>query len=931
MTKKNTFLDRGSELLRKLKQHQTPTMGEFDVIAQINKNAELLEKLITDQAKSDQEKVTQTINLSAQNSELEKLLHVLEQRRSHGALKDFKRGMRTHVGIKHTQEDIRRYSKASYGDIIKTSDSPSNQIEARSERMTDIIGGLQTKIGSELDKDDINIEKIGRLNTRLEKAKQIQGVLSGASAYKRRMGTDIPSMYEAAGSYMDKIERERKADEIKDKAKSSGGNPFTLAKEIEEGTEAVKIAMKEFHDAVIENADNQDDLAKKFNEAKDSLDQKKAQLDYLNKHGISGETKGQILASMAGKGLQGLGTLGHVGSDMYSQWAIGRQLDTTRGSTAIAGLANTMYMDYRGAARGDMAALLKVRQQNYRQAMGFGNEIGDKAETAGMVGMGADVASTAANGLEGFSKGGWLGSIAGIFSSGGQAISNISGKAAKLESGATKADATIAATQTKLDQLEALQKIPAHLLQTAYDYTMSSFDATQGAGGQRGSILGTARDVGFLGKMAGHGIDKNEVLAMTAQGVSSLGAGFNASADLLQAGQTSARGQLNSAQYWSARGQLAQSGGGASDMAKILEAAVTGGLNSSKNILEMTQGISALASQDVGSGISTVSGVTSRMQSALDVMNETGVDKNVAVGLATKSIADADAAVRDRSMSISNMIRSGDLYGTFGKSAGTISGDVLLNTTASDIGTILGSKDLKQTMGKMGLGGFAKEVEDRINTKGSFTGPLSYANLAYEKGGIKDLAEMQAGQAIREKLGIYGYSDQEAQGIQDKVLNYNNLSKDDRSSLDLKWREVQRAKGEKNVIGVEEWRASLNLDPFKYREKGETQESTDAAMGAKQAAASADVSEYKQGMDEIKKAGGFSEIIATMKMSAEAIHPKKFESLMTTTDKLDKSIDKLSKVVDNLSGVLPNAAGIKGVRSGSANMNNQVDKDLGGN
>lgn len=202
------------------------------------------------------------------------------------------------------------------------------------------------------------------------------------------------------------------------------------------------------------------------------------------------------------------------------------------------------------------------------------------------------------------------------------------------------------------------RRIRSHQMQSYYNQGLSLYGNTQGLGqagiGLQEQLL---NNKGTLSKLAGVGVSPGEAAQMAVQmraaGSFSANEGINV---LHGAGLAAQRGQLSKSEFTSMSTELMGAGGSSSNLEDIIAAATAKGMDNSKNIGQMVSSTLQLSSSMATLGVAGTSAVSNMLSSATQGLVDKGVNKNLAVGMATAGLGNYDRAISDTGFNLGNIV-----------------------------------------------------------------------------------------------------------------------------------------------------------------------------------------------------------------------------------------------------------------------------------
>lgn len=907
---RKTIEGKYSELIKSHKQRDKPSKTERDAEYYYKESKDHLDYLHhhLGEAKTREEQDDYLQDISSVYGELktrEADYYKQQADRQKSTHKSFQSSMftATRRGSMHEQINVQRHA-TSFGDAYQMAYGVSgvgvlegqvlkerDLVERKRAALQEATAGLQPGDST---------KKIERYARNLDISVASLGKKEAALDVQRREGIDtrgvLAQTQEVAERARGRISQEQIRADIKSGAVTGSDIEARLAK----SSQALIEAQEAFAKALKTGEGNIAELGEAAVRAAGDTQELEAQHQELKSQGLSG-----FGGSKLGRGLATAAKVAQVGGDvvsagasMYSQWAIGRDMDTSNLRGRLMGVANQRFDDARAASQGDMASLMRLGR--YAESAHFGTTISGKAEgaaVAGAVGSGlSTVGSATTGGLAGGVAGGPWGALAGFLSGAASGTAQTSGQIAKIQSGAVGAEAFLDAEGTKRQELTAMDYQTAAVKQVAMDHTRNSWRAAAGAGSSMGGILKTTRDSGFLADMAlTHGLNLDQVNNLTQAGVGALGKQFR-TGDMGAAGTAYRSGILSSPeQYMQLRGEISQTGGGKGDLEKILKAAVASGMDSSKNVMEMVRSMGDLSAASSVGGYSTFGGTSTRVMATIGALKEAGVAENMRTGAAANIVSRQDDIARNRGNTVADFMMSYDMIGR-GFKPGTLAGEATATMTASEAQELMsilegsGSEKEKNTqIGKRGFKGLIGKTaeETRNNIRGQARSSLKKSIIA---------------EAPNWSFG--GKTAEEGKFLLDTVLkdfDGQDISEEDYNKADSIFAEAQRVSG-KPVTSLKAWTAAGGLKNPKLGQipdsSGKTGKTADVSVGADAAAAYGQLTMYNKGLEAVN--GNLGEIVTSMAKAAQTLDPEMFKPLRDSSKNLDASVSNLVIAVNAL-------------------------------
>jgi hypothetical protein len=843
--------------------------------------------------------------------------------------KMYRRGVRTALGSRATKEDIARhqYSTANYGIASAIASQPSiilqTQIEAaqsgRYALNQDILKESRqlSYTGTSAEDKKRLISSLSTKWQQLEAFAQQEGIAKAGIAIQKRQGTDLASIYESSAGIIKKqidqrIVRETQAGEY--------GSVSKINKEFDEKLAQLTKSFEKLNSVIHDATSTEEEkiaAEKQHKQAREEYDKAELKKEAAGAGGVGGSKWG-ARALMAADILGAAGAVTQAGGAGYRQWAIKREMDTVRLQTGFMGIANQRYQDAQAAAGGDMAAILRIQRGTYQDAIKFGEKISEKEYSASKteaIGGGMSTAANIAKGViagaavggaggaiiggVGAVPGAIVGGIVGGIGAGVSGVTQTSGRIAELQSGAIKAAAFQDAFNTKMAKSEAELMMSTAVQQKAMDFTRSSWGSTSGAGVGRAGILKTLRSEGFQQNLvAEYGMGQEELLGLTQAGLHGLGKQFR-TGDIDRAGKFSRGGFGSSEQYMAIRSQIAQTGGTKDNLETIMRNAVAAGMDSSKNLADMTRTMSSMASFSSAGGVSTFGGAAAGVAASIEALRKSGVNEAMAPGAAGLAGEQINASLNRRAVDIPSLVQSARML-KLGLKPGTVAGEAAAKMKPEQIRTLLATLEDKNAT--------EDQKQRAIEEAGQYKWLKGSDKDAASK--VRELSTISIQKAIMDKNQGFAW-DKEDQKLHDDYINpekRKRMSRADRRRAEAIFQaQSQAVEGRVEKIeafaGFEASRTAMQKGaaaqrgiPYKLPEE-------DAGLQADRAGALAGLTQYAAGLKEIN--GSFDKILGTMSREAKNLDPENFKKMVeASAGHLDVSVKALAGVVDRLTGKL---------------------------
>jgi len=435
-------------------------------------------------------------------------------------------------------------------------------------------------------------------------------------------------------------------------------------------------SLKELNEQIKEAAQELGALKESFAEGKKPLDdfnkEAGAVADKLTK--LEAQEKA-VQGAGGGRGpydeMRGNMGVARAGIDALRATTINQPIQALNVKAQMAQAQNEQFHTIDAALHGDMSALGMLGSGAFGNAAGFARQqqLSQKILQTGEAG--ADILDAGAEagliGAKGFSLGNLGGGTVEGAGRAAQALAhgaiNAGVRVSDVAQGVTAGETSVQAYQAAMNAQRTIMEVPSELRQSYFDYGKNVTAATRSAGGGREKMMGDLMDMkpgGFMSNMADMGVDPNRAAGMIAQGSAEQGSAFSTK-QIGTARNLERGGYGNMEESMRRMSTLANTGGAnnANDsMGKIMEEAVSKGMDSSKAISLMTDGISHLAQSGgtAASGVDGTAGITQLLGRALGQADgRSDVNRSTA---AVGAINTATEALGDTSVSYTNMVRN---------------------------------------------------------------------------------------------------------------------------------------------------------------------------------------------------------------------------------------------------------------------------------
>ena len=667
--KKNTFLVRGEEAQRE--RHSAS--AEYEV----NRREEEVMRKAAEQAHLEgrlEEAAMYTAQ--ANSSRVSADIQDITSREHRGVIdKQFRRSVRTAINTRSTKEDVARHmqSTANYGAASESAHRYSTselhgQLSSVQEQRGDLRQGIlaDSRTMTNMDRSPTDrAAAAAALSTKwqsLESLAHQEGTAKAGLAIQKRQGVDLASIYENTAGVLARAKKDTIAQEaISGKYGSSATITDDFNKKLKELSQSFDQLTTVLHDSTA-TLDQKNAAEKAHKKAADEFDNASLKKAAIDKAGVP--TGGWATAASL---IQSAGVIAQAGGAIGRQWGVTREMDRTQMMTGYIDIANARFFDNVAASQGDAAAIGRIKGGQHKRSLAFASKMGDRevaasfteAAGAGLMVGGALLAGGLA--LSSTGVGATVGiplmaaGVGALIASQAGGIEQTSGKVAKLQSGAARAGAELPAFHADKALFAAERASKDYVNQIALDYTMNTNLATRGAGGGRTKLMEELRDPGFMKTMAGLEIDKEGMLSLGRTGIAHLGGQFRGKEDIQRAGELSKMGLTSSPEeYLGLRGQTERAGVGPKGLEEILQKAVAAGLDTSKHIGELVQGIGSIAS--VRGGVSTFGGAAENMALTVQGLRAGGMSQSMAVQAAADINMSLSSAASDKGLTIQNLV-----------------------------------------------------------------------------------------------------------------------------------------------------------------------------------------------------------------------------------------------------------------------------------
>lgn len=680
---KGLLSSRGMELLKARQERlQTKSVGEVRVINKITQDLSEIDKIIQAADGAIDDRLKQVKFLSERAEESKKLLQQLEQQRRHGAEKQFSSTMRTAMSGSAVSQDINSVTRSptSFSSALELARSMSaSDIQSEQERNRRLAVRQSSRIAETSQDVSGNEDKlIAQLKVR-ERAINQAGLYQAAMGAQKKLGLDPESRYYSAHETAQKTERDLTHMGIRADVRSGAiGDKQEVEKQLQSAMQKLIQTFEKLSSVTDKSSKEAAELADQFDQTASEIDKHKTALSEMNRMGGGG---GAGMFSLIGN----LGTLGMAGAQAYRHVGVTSELAQMQNRVGFANVQNSRFSDALGGTRGDMAALRRVLSGQAAGEAGFGLEMGNReglasaTEFGGQVGRAVGASEDALLSVKGVGnsvmraiKGAPAAGIGAAVNVGAGAMAEASPEYLRAIQMGTdygkqipQGQTALQAAQTYRQLQDAINQIDDISTQGARDYSFNVGMSSRGLGGGREGLMGQLMDPSYRMGLAEVGMTDSDIARATSSGTGALGRQFRAS-DIGRGGELSRLGMMQSPdQYMGLLGQLSGSGGGSGNLETILKNAVANGMDSSKNIVEMVQGITSISQRSAEAGINTIAGSTQVMGRSLDQLIGGGMNPNMAAGVAQRSSQVAGDLTSNKGMDIYNAVEFAELQKMF--------------------------------------------------------------------------------------------------------------------------------------------------------------------------------------------------------------------------------------------------------------------------
>ena len=420
--------------------------------------------------------------------------------------------------------------------------------------------------------------------------------------------------------------------------------------------------------------------------------------------------------------------------------AVADDTQQTNNRTAWANTGNSMWDRGQDAVKNlNIESLMSVMDQSGR----VGKEVaGTKfnANLAGGIGRAAGVGVAGAQVAGGVLN--WAGNTGQQAAVAGVALGNAAELGSDQFRGLTTSSMALNEYNAQMAAGEAGRHMVASQAQEYVNHTAGSYYATRGSG-STSDMERTIMSMSNAKKYATVGVNLSE--ARSAAGIMSK-AGYSKGGELdniiMGAGKAELAGSMSKQEYATAAARLTGAGGDSKDLEAIMKAAVTAGMDNSKNVGQMVEATLSLSSSMASSGISGVDTAKSMVGERVEDLVSKGYDRNMATGKAMANIEAFDKGQTDRTVSFGNIIEQNKLRQLKGgENLSQKQMNNIVDMKEIDMAAIMkGGPEGKKIAEQMGLGDFFSNK----GNAGQVNKIKTEKYLLQQTGGMEQSASMMA-------------------------------------------------------------------------------------------------------------------------------------------------------------------------------------------
>lgn len=585
---------------------------------------------------------------------------ILWQEQQDRAQNYLQRSVKTAMGISERERNINQAAGSPYyiGDVMSAAGRSSFDIlekrdflSSKAERIRESILMHTESTGLKTEEDMSQLKQLGEsYNNILTR----QGVLKGAMGEKRRRGEDVLGLETASREYADLMYRDLKTENIHSRIAS--GDVGSMKQEQQR--------LSELRTTFVELQKATNELKKDYKQNGKQIEANNAQLKEL---GEQYKDQKELLRGMGGGGgrmgniFGAMGSIGQLissGANTAQTIGVQQTLADVGNRALMAKIVNEQAADHLAALGGDMSALRRIGSGTYEMIGEKANAMGSLTSKTTFWGGAGKITSGIGIGGGAFLAGPVAGSIASaaiaapLVSSGVEDVADWWRDVSKFQK---IADSYNVSKKTQ----DEMYRVFDQSSQAYRNFMGGATVATRGGGHIRGEVWGALNSKDVRGDLQRLGVSQEQMMQLAQGGIGAIGADFRSSM-ITRAGELQKAGFLTGEQYMGAMGQLNQVGGMGS-METILKNAVSSGMDTSKNLLEMVSGIKDMAAADAVRGLQTAGGAAALMGVAVDAEGVRELPAGMRTNIARLAGNITRGSMTDSSMNMFNVAEFGAL------------------------------------------------------------------------------------------------------------------------------------------------------------------------------------------------------------------------------------------------------------------------------
>lgn len=439
--------------------------------------------------------------------------------------------------------------------------------------------------------------------------------------------------------------------------------------ELSKRREERSIAQGDYEKAIETGAEGVEAFAEKLHKANEALDEQTRVVKGMSDkgmdkdRGIFGKYSGGV--QFAQMGLQAVGAIAGATNTI----AVDQDITQMNNRASFAKMGNAIYDKANAAVKGhSVDAMLDVLGSD-----GFAKQFGDTNK--GITNVAKSIeggAGLLTNVLTGMGKGAAIGGVAGVGFAGigavpgaigGAAIGGITAAANSIpaitnvaygnEGAASSINSYAAAKNLTAEE----RHIRAQQMQAFYNQGLNTYETTAGAG-STSKLQSQLMNESNLNALADRGVSAEKAAGLAgilnqAGSMNTFG-GFNI---IGSAGKAKQHGQMGEEEYVSAAARMVAAGGDNTDLEGIIAKATAAGMDNSKNIGQMVDATLSLNSGLAKSGVGGTSTTADLLAGATQSLVGSGVNKNLATGMAASGVEGLNNLITSNSLSFGSIIQ----------------------------------------------------------------------------------------------------------------------------------------------------------------------------------------------------------------------------------------------------------------------------------